>query len=197
MKMIIKRAEVLRRDTCQEPTELRCMGCLTESMWTPKSKIKFVDTNNQLADMLTEGNFTCDEWGHLLRLLNVINFSVFSCSHFLSTQEAEHHVEESSGTKDRRRACGGEIKASEFDCKKFDRESISQVGFGCVILPRELQIRLEFCSHQHWQFGARQSRKLSVMFSSVAQRWQSVFKNWENRYERWISVQALGNLCAE
>ena len=40
-------------------------------MWTPK----------KLADMITKGIFTRDEWNHLLRLLNIMSFSMFSCSH--------------------------------------------------------------------------------------------------------------------
>ena len=32
--------------------------------------------------MLTKEGFTRDEWNHLLRLLNIMNFSMFSCSHF-------------------------------------------------------------------------------------------------------------------
>ena len=48
----------------------------------PKSKIKYVDTNNQLADILTEGRFSRDEWNHLLCLFNIVSFSTGSCSHF-------------------------------------------------------------------------------------------------------------------
>ena len=36
----------------------------------PKIQIKYIDTKNQLADMLTKGNFTRDEWNHLLCLFN-------------------------------------------------------------------------------------------------------------------------------
>ena len=32
--------------------------------------------------MLTKGRFTRDEWNHLLRLFNVMSFSMFSCSHY-------------------------------------------------------------------------------------------------------------------
>ena len=32
----------------------------------PKIQIKYVDTKNQLADILTKGNLTRDEWNHLL-----------------------------------------------------------------------------------------------------------------------------------
>ena len=33
-----------------------------------KIQIKYIDTKNQLADILTKGNFTRDEWNHLLCL---------------------------------------------------------------------------------------------------------------------------------
>ena len=46
----------------------------------PKIQIKYVDTKHQLADMLTKGSFTRDEWIHHLRLLHIKDFSIFSCS---------------------------------------------------------------------------------------------------------------------
>ena len=55
--------------------------------WDPKIQIKNVDTNNQLADMLTKSSFKRDEWDHLLHLLNIMNFLMFSCSHFLSNRK--------------------------------------------------------------------------------------------------------------
>ena len=48
----------------------------------PQIQIKFVVNKNQHADMLTKGSFTRDEWNHLLRLFNIMSFSMFSCSHF-------------------------------------------------------------------------------------------------------------------
>ena len=36
-----------------------------------KIQIKYIDTKNQLADILTKGNFTRDEWNHLLILFNL------------------------------------------------------------------------------------------------------------------------------
>ena len=33
-----------------------------------KIQIKYIDTKNQLADILTKGNFTRNEWNHLLNL---------------------------------------------------------------------------------------------------------------------------------
>ena len=46
----------------------------------PKIKIKYIDTKNQLADMLTKGNFTRDEWTHHLCLFNISHFSSAECS---------------------------------------------------------------------------------------------------------------------
>ena len=41
----------------------------------PKIQIKYIDTKNQLADILTKGSFTRDEWNHLLCLFNISHFS--------------------------------------------------------------------------------------------------------------------------
>ena len=41
----------------------------------PKIQIKHIDTKNQLADILTQGNFSRDEWNHLLCLFNISHFS--------------------------------------------------------------------------------------------------------------------------
>ena len=61
------------------------IGCLIESIWTPRSKLHLLTPKTQQADTRTkgptEGSFTRDEWNHLLRLLNLLNFSMFSCSH--------------------------------------------------------------------------------------------------------------------
>ena len=40
-----------------------------------KIQIKYIDTKNQLADILTKRSFTRDEWNHLLSLLNISHFS--------------------------------------------------------------------------------------------------------------------------
>ena len=45
-----------------------------------KIQIKYIDTKNQLADILTKGNFTRDEWNHLLSLFNISHFSITVCS---------------------------------------------------------------------------------------------------------------------
>ena len=49
-----------------------------------KIQIKYIDTKNQLADMLTKGKFTRDEWNHLLCLFNICHFSSAECSEVMS-----------------------------------------------------------------------------------------------------------------
>ena len=46
----------------------------------PKIQIKYIDTKNQLTDILTKGNFTRDEWNHLLTLFKISHFSSTVCS---------------------------------------------------------------------------------------------------------------------
>ena len=60
----------------------------------PKIQIKFVDTINQLADILTVGNFTRDEWNHLLCLFNISHFSSTNCLEVMSKRTQEGAGEE-------------------------------------------------------------------------------------------------------
>ena len=55
----------------------------------PKIQIKYTDTKNQLADILTKGNFTRDEWNHLLCLFNISHFSSTNCSEVMSKKNAK------------------------------------------------------------------------------------------------------------
>ena len=45
-----------------------------------KNQIRYIDTKHQLADMLTKGNFTRDDWNNLLHLLNISHFNSTCCS---------------------------------------------------------------------------------------------------------------------
>ena len=61
-------------------------------MLTPRTKFGAV---------LTKGGFTRDEWNHLLRLLNIMTFSMFSCSHFLSnTKQSVYKTAQESKTEE-------------------------------------------------------------------------------------------------
>ena len=60
----------------------------------PKIPIKYIDTKNQLADILTKGNFTRDEWNHLLCLFNISHFSSINCSEVMSKRTQKDSSEE-------------------------------------------------------------------------------------------------------
>ena len=60
----------------------------------PKIQIKYIDTKNRLADILTKGNFTRDEWNHLLCLFNISHFSSKDCSEVMSKRTQKDSGEE-------------------------------------------------------------------------------------------------------
>ena len=60
----------------------------------PKIPIKYIDTKNQLADILTKGNFTRDEWNHLLCLFNTSHFSCTVCSDTMAKRSQQDSGEE-------------------------------------------------------------------------------------------------------
>ena len=60
----------------------------------PKIQIKYIDTRNQLAEMLTKGNFTRDEWNHMLCLFNISHFSPTVCSEAMAKR-----LQQDSGEK--------------------------------------------------------------------------------------------------
>ena len=45
-----------------------------------KIQIRYIDTKHQLADILTKGNFTRDEWNNLHHLFNISHFSSTCCA---------------------------------------------------------------------------------------------------------------------
>ena len=59
-----------------------------------KIQIKYIDTKNQLADILTKGNFTRDEWNHLLTLFNISHFSSTDCLEVMSKRTQKGSSEE-------------------------------------------------------------------------------------------------------
>ena len=84
-----------------EPTELLSIGCLIEFFWIPNIQIKYIDTKNQLADTLTKGNFTRDEWNHLLYLFNISHFSPTVCSAAMAKRFQQDSGEERVTAKSR------------------------------------------------------------------------------------------------
>ena len=66
-----------------------------------KIQIKYIDTKNQLADILAKGNFTRDEWNHLLRLFNISHSSFTVCSSAMAKRIQQGSGEERVTAKSR------------------------------------------------------------------------------------------------
>ena len=71
----------------RSPTMTRVKNPQSCSWWLfdiinldPKIQIKYIDTKNQLADILTKGISTRDEWNHLLNLFNTSHFRSTACT---------------------------------------------------------------------------------------------------------------------
>ena len=67
----------------------------------PEIQIKYIDTKNQLAEMLTKGNFTRDEWKHLLCVINISHFSSINCLEAMPNRTRENAGEERVTAKSR------------------------------------------------------------------------------------------------
>ena len=66
-----------------------------------KIQIKYIDTKNQLADILTKGSFTRDERNHLLCLFNISHFSSTVCSDTMAKRSQQDSGEERVTAKSR------------------------------------------------------------------------------------------------
>ena len=66
-----------------------------------KIQIKYIDTKNQLADILTKGDFTRDEWNHLLNLFNISHFSPTACTAAMAKRTQQGSGEERATAKSR------------------------------------------------------------------------------------------------
>ena len=98
-KMIIKGRSPTMRHVSR--THRVALDCLIELIWTPKIQIKYIDTKNQLADILTKGNFTRDEWNHLLCLFNISHMSSTVCSDTMAKRSQQDLGEERVTAKSR------------------------------------------------------------------------------------------------
>ena len=66
-----------------------------------KIQIKYIDTKNQLTDILTKGNFTRDEWNHLLCLFNISHFRSTACIAAMAKRSQQESGEERVTAKSR------------------------------------------------------------------------------------------------
>ena len=101
IKMIIKRRSPKMRHVSK--THRVALDWLFDRVnLDPKIQIKYIDTKNQVADILTNGNFTRDEWNHLLCLFNISHFSSTVCSGTMAKRSQKDLREERVTAKSRR-----------------------------------------------------------------------------------------------
>ena len=117
--------------------------------------------------MLTEESITRDEWDHLLRLINIVNLSMFSCSHFLSWKR---------GPQWRSRDQWILVSNNLTSAKKDPPQESKQPG--------KSRIGSEFCFSSRQETVAKHQPEPNNMFSREATR--STFQHQETGAERWI-----------
>ena len=147
-----------------------------------KIQINYVDTKNPLADMLTKGNFTRGEWKHLLRLFNIMNFSMFSCSHFLSITKRNIMSKRAQDRKTEEGLVVAKSRPACFGIKKLERKTTTPAGSGRPTQPGASRVGSEFCFHKHWGDPC----------GTEARTQQRVLKSGK---EMTIRFQALGDQC--
>ena len=103
----------------------------------PKNQIRYIDTKHQLADMLTKGNFTRDEWNNLLLLFNISHFSSTCCTKNFSLISCSTMAKRMQKSTRRRKSCVQVASSSDeyiflSYCDKFLRriesDCISKAG---------------------------------------------------------------------
>ena len=77
-----------------EPTELTLDWLFDRINLDSKIQIKYIDTKNKLADILTKRNFRRDEWNHLLSMFNISHFSSTVCSAAMAKRIQQESAEE-------------------------------------------------------------------------------------------------------
>ena len=146
----------------------------------PKIQIKYVDTKNQLADMLTKGSFTRDEWNHHLRLLNIMNFSMFSCSHF--SKFLSYPIRKQSAMSNRRQE-GTSEESSPMAKSRFMKSAI--------VTSRPMNL----VSHSLLSEGNNSSPHMSDSNTLGIPKWSKVVShaalgNWRET-RAWIQLSSL------
>ena len=97
IKMIIKGRSPTMRHVSR--THRVALGWLFDRInLDPKIQIKYIDTKK---DILTKGNFTRDEWNHLLNLFNISLFSSAACTAAMAKRAQQGSGEERVTAKSR------------------------------------------------------------------------------------------------
>ena len=145
----------------------------------PKIQIKYIDTKNQLADILTKGNFTRDEWNHLLCLFNISHFSSTNCSEVMSKRTQKDSGEERVTAKSK------PMMNLVSRCSERALDVLSSTASESPVKTRyESQLPLSSWTEQHLRTG----RLVKDAYSSSYSEW-NVEKNWSS--QEWKSDELM------
>ena len=174
----------------------------------PKIQIKYVDTKNQLADVLTESNFTRDEWNNLLRLFNISNFSSASCPQTLSKRTQEETGEAWIMAKSR--------PTLNLVSKTYGSQSMSLIAYARKLAAEDWLLFLSVCcgwlqsgwkkreygSHVEeidetcgsWRTNVISWPRIFGMYSTWMQTNENNIAEYRKMFESWISAGAIEKL---
>ena len=145
----------------------------------PKIQIKYIDTKNQLADILTKGNFTRDEWNHLLCLFNISHFSSTNCSEVMSKRTQKDSGEERVTAKSK------PMMNLVSRCSERTPDVLASTASESPVKTRyESQLPLSSWIEQHLRTG----RPVEDAYSSSYSEW-NVDKNWSS--QEWKSDELM------
>ena len=149
----------------------------------PKIQIKYIDTKNQLADILTKGNFTRDEWNHLLCLFNSSHFSSTDCSEVMSKRTQKDSGEERVTAKSK------PMMNLVLRCSERTSDVLASTASESPVKTRhESQLPLSSWNEQHH----RTRRPVEDAYSSSYSEW-NVDKTWSShvRGVSWSEVATV------
>ena len=177
IKMMIKGRSPTMRHVSR--THRVVIGDSIESIWTTKIQIKYIDTKNQLADILTKGNCTRDEWNHLLCLFNISHFSSTDCSEVMSKRTQEESGEERVTAKSKPK-----MNLVSRCSERTPHVLASTASESPVKTRHENQLPLSSGIEQHQRTG----RPVEDAYSPSYSDW-NVDKNWSS--QEWKSDEVM------
>ena len=144
----------------------------------PKIQLKYVNTKIQLADIMTKGNFTRDEWNNL-----------FQCQHFQLSQLPRSDVEKNATGNWRRREL--------WQSRKPTLNSSASSRLGLLRAPSQQGSNLIAQCAGKPAAGGFKSKWRSVKFSSVANRCKDDRNCEETRCSRHELGSEFSRKCKE
>ena len=168
IKKIIKGKKPYNETCFQNPQSCAWFVIRPNQFGLKKIQIKYIDTKNQLADILTKGNFKRHEWNHLLCSFNITHFISTTCSEAMSRRTQK---------RCRWRKSHSKIEAD-------DKFSLATKGFLTFLLLLHRKARGRYESQillSSWtEQQSRTGRPVEDAYSSSYSEW-NIDKTWSSQ----------------